>query len=166
MYRFKPLKNFYLILGFAFLETVLLPNLLPGGLRIELLLMLVIFMSLFFTEKQVLPAAVFCGLIKDMSTAQLFGVYMLLFFGTVFLIQRISRYFFKEIKLFFAFLVFFVSFLFLFAAVFLSRPVNPLDFSFIFTRTVLPTALISALVSPLVLSFLHLIFERKTVIIY
>lgn len=166
MYRFKPLKSFYLVLSFAFLETGLLPNLLPGGLRIELLLILVIFMSLFFAEKQVLPAAFFCGLIKDMSTTLPFGTYILLFLGTVFLIQKISKYFFRENQLFFALLVFFVNFLFLSAVVFLSRPVNPLIFSVIFTKAVLPTALVSALVSPVVFSFSHLIFERKTLHVY
>jgi rod shape-determining protein MreD len=160
VHRFEPLRLALLILIFAFLET----NFLGGGsfwkVNIELLLMLVIFVSLFSFRKQVYLCAFFCGLAKDIFSTLPFGLNAFLFLLIAFFTEKVSKNFFKEGKLIFSIFVFIATFIFgLFSSLFLG--VYRLNFFRMGVRIILPTTFFTTLLSPLFFSFFKLVLFKN-----
>ncbi len=160
MYRFKPLRLSLIILILAFLETSLFANFTFYNLKIELLLMLIVFLSLFSVKKQIYICAFFCGMLKDIFSILPFGINILIFMLIAFFIQRIPKNFFREERLTFAVLVFMSTF---FSGLFSFSLTGPYSLKFFKTliNVILATTFISTLVSPLFFSFFKLVLIKN-----
>lgn len=164
MHNFKSLKIAAMILIFSLLETTLFADITFFGAKIELLLMLAIFLGLFYFRKfakQVYLAAFFCGAAKDILSALPLGVNIIVFISTAFLVGKISRHIFVPNKLFFGGLVFSGILIQGFICAFLSREILPTGFPWIIIKMVLPSAVISTLSSPLAFSFFKLALSEN-----
>ncbi len=160
MHRFKPLRLSFIILILAFLETSLFANFTFYNLKIELLLMLIVFLSLFSIKKQIYICAFFCGMLKDIFSILPFGINILIFMLIAFFIQRIPKNFFREEKLTFAALVFVGTFFSGLISLSLTGPYS-LNFFKKFINVILSTTFISTLVSPLFFSFFKLVLIKN-----
>jgi len=160
VHKFKPLRLGLIISTFAFLEASLLANFNLWNLRVEPLLMLIVFLGIFSTKKQIYICAFFCGLLLDVFSILPFGINILIFMLIAFFIQKIPKNFFKEERLTFAVLVFISTFFSGFISFSLAWPYS-LNFFRALVNVVLPATFISTLVSPLVFSFFKLVLIKN-----
>ena len=160
MHRFKPLRLGLIILVFAFLEAGLLANFNLWNLRVELLLMLIVFLGIFSTKKQIYICAFFCGVLLDVFSILPFGINILIFILIAFFIQKIPKNFFREERLTFAVLVFISTFFSSVISFSLAGP-HSLNFFRTMADVVLPATFISTLVSPLAFSFFKLVLIKN-----
>lgn len=156
MRKFKLLKISAVILIFSFLEATILADIIILNAKIELLLMLTIFLSLFSFGKfrrQVYLAAFFSGAVKDILSILPLGVNTLSFLLVAFLIEQISRHIFVPNRLFFSGSVFLGVFIQGVVCIFLLGEFEMTGCLGIIMKMILPSSILSTLLSPLAFSF-------------
>lgn len=159
MRKFKPLKIAAVILIFSFLEATILADTIILNAKIELLLMLTIFLSLFSFGKfrrQVYLAAFFSGAAKDILSILPLGLNTLSFLLVAFLVEQISRHIFVPNRLFFSGSVFLGVFIQGFVCIFLSGEFEMTSSLGGIMKMLLPSSVLSTLLSPLAFSFFKL----------
>lgn len=131
------------------------------GINLELLIITIIFVSLFFNKKSAFSLTIFAGMLKDILCSARFGVYTTCFAISTILIHSINRWIAKatlfiEITTSFLAIVFILSFLELSGYIFKTNMIN---LKIIFLESILPRGIVNAMLAPLFFKILSKILR-------
>ncbi|MCX5656856.1 MAG: rod shape-determining protein MreD [Candidatus Omnitrophica bacterium] len=158
----KRIAIAYIIISLTVLaEQNILQQITVFGKRIELLIGIIIYFSLFYKYKTSLPLAIFAGFLKDVFSSSNFGLYTLIFTASSAFVNSSSRKILKDnifIHMLYGLIMtsFMLSCLVIFHGLFLNK--IP-DFGSYFKESILPKSIINFFLAPVIFKVLSRIIK-------
>ncbi len=151
MHRISNATIMMIVICAGFIQVTAFGYIEIAGIKPDILLLIVIFISLSCQKSETIKAALIAGIIKDVASSSVFGSYMLSFLVLGLFLNYHQRKFYKE-KIFTQALFGFCSYIFMAIFVFGFNSIAHRGFGpfYIFFNIVVKGALYTAVVSPLV----------------